>query len=348
MSRKEAFLLRSVIKEELVILTKHRDEAAILQQFLYWTPRSKNYDQFLIEETIRMKQQDLKDFDGGWIYKTAEELKNELLMIDTNVKTVRKYLKNLVEKGFLLRRKNPEWKVDRTYQYRINLRKLVNEVNNIGHHVEGFEQFSLNIKTPPVFYLYNREKGHWIGTDLSVSNNLNDTLNNDILDVEAPKTDFPNGKMSATIPEFTSKISNKEQLSKNTLEMNDDYNVIVNKFLSISRKEFVSKEDQQLISEVMLLVNDVSMIVSLMDNCYKLKNDLDSRGAAGGESASKTKGIWSFKYIRNYILREFDESNGNKKTHAEDDLREGNQGVFGESDSKADDGGWVGDTKCNF
>lgn len=55
-------------------------------------------------------QQEIESFEGGWIYKTAEELKNDLLMIDTNVKTIRKYLRSLVEKGFLLRRNNPDWK----------------------------------------------------------------------------------------------------------------------------------------------------------------------------------------------------------------------------------------------
>jgi len=41
-------------------------------------------------------------------------------MIDTNVKTIRKYLKSLVDKGFLFRRRNPDWKADRNYKYIVN------------------------------------------------------------------------------------------------------------------------------------------------------------------------------------------------------------------------------------
>lgn len=289
MERKREVLLRSVIKEELVILTMHRDEAAILQQFIYWTSRCNSYQVFLTEETLRM-QQELLEVEGGWIYKTAEQLKHELLMIDTNVKTVRKYLKSLVEKGFLFRRKNPKWKVDRTYQYRINLRKVVDELNELGHHLEGFEQFSIDIKEAQIYYLYHRDRGHYVGTYLSDINVQNATLNNDNLDDKFPKEVFPSGKKSETIPESTSKIKNKEQITNDTSKMNDEYNLIVNKFLNLSRKESVSKDDQKWIIEVLTLVNDVSRIVSLMDNCYKLKNNLDSRGAA--EADGKSKGIW--------------------------------------------------------
>lgn len=347
MERKREILLRSVIKEELVILTMHRDEAAILQQFLYWTPRCNSYQLFLTEETLRMHQE-LLEFEGGWIYKTAEQLKHELLMIDTNVKTVRKYLKNLIDKGFLIRRKNPDWKVDRTYQYRINLRKLADELNAKGHHLDGFEQFSINIIEPPVYYLYHRDQGHWISTGLSETNSQKETLDNENLDVDLPKKVFPTGKKSLTIPEITSKITNKEHLTNNTLEMNDDYNVIVNKFLSISRKEFVSKEDQRLIREVLSLDNDISRIVSLMDNCYKLKNDLDSRGAAEGEVEGKSKGIWSFKYIYNYVIEEMGSNDGRGSVKILGRETNESEEILGQSDYSSIDGGWSADLECDF
>lgn len=41
MNKKEEVIMRSVNKEELVLLTMSRDEAAILNQFLYWTLKTK-------------------------------------------------------------------------------------------------------------------------------------------------------------------------------------------------------------------------------------------------------------------------------------------------------------------
>ncbi|GEM_PF-4255827 len=68
MMQNRNFLLRSIIKEELVMLTMHRDEASILNQFLYWTSRCKTYEQFLYEEKIRMKEE-LSDFEGAGFTK---------------------------------------------------------------------------------------------------------------------------------------------------------------------------------------------------------------------------------------------------------------------------------------
>lgn len=85
-------------------------------------------------------------------------------MVDTNVKTVRKNLNNLVEKGFLYRRTNPVYKFDRTYQYRVNLRAIVDGVNNLGHYLEGFEQFSHSINNVTTYYLFDKQKGHYLGS----------------------------------------------------------------------------------------------------------------------------------------------------------------------------------------
>lgn len=131
-------LIRIVVKEELVAMTQHRDEAIILNQFLYWTPKTKTFKQFIEEES----NQDTAEF--SWIYKKAEDLKDELLMVDTNVKTVRKYLNNLVEKGYLLRRRNPFYKYDKTYQYRVNVKHIMFELNTLGYEVVSIEAFFKN------------------------------------------------------------------------------------------------------------------------------------------------------------------------------------------------------------
>lgn len=305
MTEKRDFLLRNVIKEELVILTMHRDEAAILNQFLYWTPRSKTYKQFLSEETIRMKQE-LVNFEGGWIYKTAEELKHELMMIDTNVKTIRKYLNSLVEKGYLLRQKNPKWKADRTYHYRINLRKIVDQVNRLGHHLEGFEQFSLNVNEVQTYCLYDREQGHRIGSNLSSTNDHNIHMENDNLNVDEEKLDFPNGKMSAAIPEITTENTNQKIPTNNYININDEREFIKKHYLSMSSRSSLSIEDEQLIEQALDLVKDGGLIWFFMNECYELRKSFKS--APGREPA----GIWSFKYFYNYIVKEFEKTEYSK------------------------------------
>lgn len=300
MKSERDILLRSVIKEELVILTMHRDEAAILNQFLYWTPRTKTYDQFLSEESARM-QQEVNEFEGGWIYKAAEELKNELLMIDTNLKTIRKYLKNLVDKGFLLRRNNPMWKVDRTYQYRVNLRKIIDDLNLIGHQLEGFEEFSLTVAETKHYYHYEKEKGHFVGANLTMSKSQKVLLNEPFSDPKVENKDVSIGNMSVTIPEITSNITNQKLLTENIHQSNveDEKELIKFHYLYLSNAVAVSKEDERLIDQLLNVVGDPGYIYTLMDECYKLK--ITKEDAAGQQAA----GIWSFKYFYNYIMKEF-------------------------------------------
>ena len=50
---KQRPLRRAVIKEELVVLTGDFMEALVLNQFLYWTQRSHDYELLLQEERIQ-------------------------------------------------------------------------------------------------------------------------------------------------------------------------------------------------------------------------------------------------------------------------------------------------------
>ena len=92
-------LRRVVIKEELVKLTGHWRTALILNQFLYWLQRHRHYNQFLAVEQARNP-----DLQGpvthGWIYKSAKELQDEL-MIDVSEVTLRRDIKVLVDRQWL-------------------------------------------------------------------------------------------------------------------------------------------------------------------------------------------------------------------------------------------------------
>ena len=78
------------------------------------------------------------DESKGWVYKTAEEL-NEELMIGMSVPTIRKYIKQLVEKGYLIQRRNPKYKWDKTMQYRVDLYKVQLDLGKLGYVLEGFK-----------------------------------------------------------------------------------------------------------------------------------------------------------------------------------------------------------------
>ena len=134
-------LKRAVIKEELVELTGDFRPALILNQFIYWIERMHDTDKYILEEKERALKHEMEvsiDESKGWVYKTAEEL-NEELMIGMSVPTIRKYIKQLVEKGYLIQRRNPKYKWDKTMQYRVDLYKVQLDLGKMGYVLEGFK-----------------------------------------------------------------------------------------------------------------------------------------------------------------------------------------------------------------
>ena len=134
-------LKRVVIKEELVELTGDFRPALILNQFIYWIEKMYDTDKYILEEKERALKHDMEvsiDESKGWIYKTAEEL-NEELMIGMSVPTIRKYIKQLVEKGYLIQSRNPKYKWDKTMQYRVDLYKVQLDLGKLGYVLDGFK-----------------------------------------------------------------------------------------------------------------------------------------------------------------------------------------------------------------
>lgn len=140
-------LKRAVIKEELVAITGDMMEAIILNQFLYWSERVSDFDQFVKEENERQlkysrpsqgEEPQEQPLLHGWIYKKASELMDEIMSSDSE-RTINRKIDNLIEKGFLDRRNNPKIKYDRTYQYRINFPNLVMALVQHGYTLEGYK-----------------------------------------------------------------------------------------------------------------------------------------------------------------------------------------------------------------
>ena len=136
-------LKRIVIKEELVAITGDFILAVILNQFLYWTERVRDFDKMLEEEkTIAEKEGiDLKTpLKCGWIYKKAEELIEET-MLGISQTSMRNKIKLLIQMGFLTERNNPNYKWDHTKQYRVNFYNLKNELEKHGYSLQGYKVF---------------------------------------------------------------------------------------------------------------------------------------------------------------------------------------------------------------
>lgn len=140
MSTEPRRLKRVVIKEEFVELTGHYISALILNQFLYWTERVQDFDRFLLETQLRQKNVDI-DLQGGWVYKTASDLSDEL-MIGVSHQTIRRYLQKLVDSGLVLERNNPANSWDRTLQYRVDIVAVVQALDALGYTLEGYTKLA--------------------------------------------------------------------------------------------------------------------------------------------------------------------------------------------------------------
>lgn len=128
-------LKRVVIKEELFALTEDTFEAIILGQLIYWQERVSDFDKFIEEERIRAEFNHLPfniEVSNGWIYKKSSDLKEEC-MLTVSEQTIRKYLQNLEDKGFISSRSNPTYKWDKTLQYRVNIDYVIENIKRIGY-----------------------------------------------------------------------------------------------------------------------------------------------------------------------------------------------------------------------
>jgi DnaD/phage-associated family protein len=145
-------LKRVLIKEEFVKLTGDIKLAIILNQFIYWSERVKDFDKFIAEEKSRAEQSGLSatmEATNGWIYKTSEELAEETMLFSSS--TVARLVKTLVEKGWLEERNNPLHKWDRTKQYRVNLMEIHTDLLEIGYCLQDYRVELPSPKTENAF-----------------------------------------------------------------------------------------------------------------------------------------------------------------------------------------------------
>jgi len=158
MKRIKPTYLKCVLRSELVALMKangiksnYHEPALILSQALYWSERVNDVADMLEEERKREGSECLPtDCQHGWIYKSAETWIEET-MLGISVMTMRRHLLALEQFGYLMSRANPKNKWDRMLQYRINIIKIMQDLESIGLILNGYSRLSMYQIDPSMY-----------------------------------------------------------------------------------------------------------------------------------------------------------------------------------------------------
>lgn len=125
-----------ILREGLEVTIGHHAEAVILREFIRWTGRLWDFDQFMHEESARGKQEFQDDPpESGWVEKTADDILSESIP-SLSRHAIRKHLKSLVRKEFLYEREDPVYPWEHALQYRVNLVKLRKALARRGYHLD--------------------------------------------------------------------------------------------------------------------------------------------------------------------------------------------------------------------
>lgn len=197
----------AIIREEYISITDRFEQALILNQFIYWTERVNDFDQFIEEENrkkdIHGLQEEMQELTHGWIYKTASKLSDELMTGWSNATTGR-HLKALIDKGYIEVRQNPKYKWNQTRQYRVNLNLVQEDLHKNGYSLPGFTNapIQLSNEKSPIFKMKIQE---------SEMKNVPiiETIKNDVRKPESSSESSPPPEPQQTSSSFSSSENNK-------------------------------------------------------------------------------------------------------------------------------------------
>jgi hypothetical protein len=133
-----------VLREDFMELTKDINQALVLSQMLYWTKKIDNLNDMILEENKRLAEhgQPQIEYFHGWIWKSARQMKEELFHALSEDAIQRAFVA-LADKGIFIKRRNPNFKYDRTLQYRIDLVLLRRMLKDIGVEFTDFQLDSI-------------------------------------------------------------------------------------------------------------------------------------------------------------------------------------------------------------
>ena len=210
----------AVLREGLLALTGNVNAAIILNQFIYWAECKAESDAMYAKE-IESYEREYGDVNFkptfGWIYKSSVELAEET-MLGLSPASMRKFIKQLVDSGFLQERRNPKFKWDRTMQYNVNLKFIQQELQKLGFVLNGYK-----FDTKQVI----DEKNAADNTDMEDEKSKIPFLKNKNQNSESKNQ---NTKNSKAIPEITTKITkeDKEREYRERTQKNETYSLSQN------------------------------------------------------------------------------------------------------------------------
>lgn len=238
-------LKRAVVKEELVALTGDIESALILNQFVYWSERVKDFDKFMMEEAEVREKKGLEKPNiqllNGWIYKDMEELKSEIMLSCSTV-TVGRKLSKIVDSGWLNRRTNPEHKWDKRYQYRVNLNKIALDLYKLGYTLQDYK-----IDLKPLIFSNLQNEGSNLHSEASNLQNEDSEIQNEVSNLRNE------GAISEITTEITAEINNNKRTNSILEGAAGDKSVVVeNQKPNITKKnvELAKKEIQETYKEL--------------------------------------------------------------------------------------------------
>lgn len=225
-------LKRAVLREELVAVCGDHVSALILNQFIYWQIRKNDTVRYLQEEIKRRKAGNLpidsiEEIIDGWIFKKAVELKDEL-MLEMSQNTIIRKIEGLVDKKLLYRRNNPFYKWDKTYQYRVNLGKLADDLTALGYSIETV--FDGKFRYKQALSIFMGDKPNLQNEDTRIQNEDTNLFG----EAAIPEITLPKGKKN------TSKNQGKKpgkKVDQVELQAKADSRVLITVFYELHKSE---------------------------------------------------------------------------------------------------------------
>lgn len=124
-------LARIVLREELFVITGDCKCALLLDYLIQWTENSNATDKILDDMQKRSCDADHIEKINGWISKPLEDIAKET-MLGVSAKDIEMYLSFMVDKDWLEIRKNTRSKLGDSYQYKLILNNLKQELERSG------------------------------------------------------------------------------------------------------------------------------------------------------------------------------------------------------------------------
>ncbi len=325
-------LKRVVIKEELVALTGDITKSIVLNQLIYWSERVRDVSAYKKQENARrlammgyefdFDKELLTDLQYGWIYKSAQEMADEIMMSGSRV-MVSRIFKEFEKNGWVISRRNPKNKMDKTKQYRVDIVQIQKDLYELGYNLEGYPLYE------PANKSEETDSDNTINYENSSENvqqrnvqNEQSNVHSEQSKVQIEQSTVQNEQWSVpeeqsnvlreqAIPEITTKITSEiitETISDNTSSSSIPASDRVNKGDSVSKtKKETDKESEE--DEFRNKIIDTCIESDYAKEMWRLVRsevELDSKTMYGVLSA-----ILEFKPTKEIVLSQI-ETNAKK------------------------------------